>query len=109
MIRGRADLRASKRVVIKAGTSIVSTPEGYPSLSRIAAIVEQVALPLPACLAARTLSRVACPLNLSSSPPMQVAFLKQDGKDVLVVTSGAVGVGKQVRYAFRNCIPVLTF
>ena len=42
MIRGRADLPSSKRVVIKAGTSIVSTPEGYPSLSRIAAIVEQV-------------------------------------------------------------------
>ena len=42
MIRSREDLRASKRVVIKAGTSIVSTPEGFPSLSRIAAIVEQV-------------------------------------------------------------------
>lgn len=42
MIRGRSDLRSSKRVVIKAGTSIVSTPEGYPSLSRIASIVEQV-------------------------------------------------------------------
>jgi glutamate 5-kinase len=42
MIRSREDLRSSKRVVIKAGTSIVSTPEGFPSLSRIAAIVEQV-------------------------------------------------------------------
>jgi glutamate 5-kinase len=106
MIRGRADLRASKRVVIKAGTSIVSTPEGYPSLSRIAAIVEQVALPLPASLAACTLSRL--PAQPQLVPP-QVAFLKQGGKDVIVVTSGAVGVGKQVRNAFRNCIPVLIF
>lgn len=28
--------------MIKAGTSVVSTPEGYPSLVRLANIVEQV-------------------------------------------------------------------
>lgn len=38
----RARLKASRRVVIKAGTSVVSTPEGYPSLVRLANIVEQV-------------------------------------------------------------------
>ena len=106
MIRGRADLRASKRVVIKAGTSIVSTPEGYPSLSRIAAIVEQVTLPLPTSPAACTLARLPAP---PSSSPLKVAFLKQEGKDVLVVTSGAVGVGRQVRDAIQNCFPVLIF
>ena len=36
------NLRAARRVVIKAGTSVVSTPEGYPSLVRLANIVEQV-------------------------------------------------------------------
>jgi glutamate 5-kinase len=39
-IRGR--LKGAQRIVIKAGTSVVSTPEGYPSLVRLANIVEQV-------------------------------------------------------------------
>jgi hypothetical protein len=38
----RARLKGARRVVIKAGTSVVSTPEGYPSLVRLANIVEQV-------------------------------------------------------------------
>lgn len=38
----RARLKDSRRVVVKAGTSVVSTPEGYPSLVRLANIVEQV-------------------------------------------------------------------
>ena len=42
MIRGRQDLPQAKRVVIKAGTSVVSTPDGYPSLTRMANIVENV-------------------------------------------------------------------
>jgi delta-1-pyrroline-5-carboxylate synthetase len=64
-IRGRADLPCAHRVVIKAGTSVVSTPEGYISLTRIANIVENA------------------------------AKLVRAGKEVLVVTSGAVGVGRQ--------------
>lgn len=42
MIRGREDLAMAKRIVIKAGTSVVSTPDGFPSLSRMADIVEHV-------------------------------------------------------------------
>jgi hypothetical protein len=42
MIRAREDLAMAKRIVIKAGTSVVSTPEGFPSLSRMADIVEHV-------------------------------------------------------------------
>lgn len=38
----REGLKGARRVVIKAGTSVVSTPEGYPSLVRLANIVEQV-------------------------------------------------------------------
>jgi len=41
-IRGRDDLHFAQRVVIKAGTSVVSTPEGYPSLSRMSGLVENV-------------------------------------------------------------------
>lgn len=58
---------AAKRIVVKAGTSIVSDPRGYPCLSRIGAVVEQC------------------------------ARLKKMGKDVILVSSGAVGVGRQVR------------
>jgi delta-1-pyrroline-5-carboxylate synthetase len=65
MIRGRQDLASARRVVIKAGTSVVSTPDGYPSLSRMADIVEHA------------------------------AHLVREGKEVLIVTSGAVGVGRQ--------------
>ena len=40
----RVRLKGAQRIVIKAGTSVVSTPEGYPSLVRLANIVEQVGL-----------------------------------------------------------------
>ena len=62
MIHSRQDLSMAHRVVIKAGANIVSTPRGYPSLSRIASIVEQA------------------------------AELVQQGKEVIIVTSGAVGM-----------------
>jgi delta-1-pyrroline-5-carboxylate synthetase len=65
MIHSRQELALSQRVVIKAGTSVVSTPDGYPSLSRIANIVENT-----------------------------VSLVRQ-GKEVLIVTSGAVGIGRQ--------------
>ena len=58
MIRSREDLKLANRIVIKAGTSVVSTPEGYPSLSRMANIVEHA------------------------------AKLVRDKKEVLIVTSG---------------------
>ncbi len=58
--------------------------------------------------AARTLARLP---GQPAHPPVtpQVAFLKQEGKDVLVVTSGAVGVGRQVRDAMYSRIPVSLF
>lgn len=65
MIHSRQDLALSQRVVIKAGTSVVSTLDGYPSLSRIANIVENT------------------------------VNLVRQGKEVLIVTSGAVGIGRQ--------------
>ncbi len=58
MIRTRDDIAFANRIVIKAGTSVVSTPEGYPSLSRMAGIVENA------------------------------ARLVREGKEVLIVTSG---------------------
>ncbi len=54
------------RIVIKAGTSVVSTDDGYPCLSRMANIVENA------------------------------ARLVHKGKEVLIVTSGAVGVGRNI-------------
>eukprot|EP00596_Hydrurales_sp_CCMP1899_P005054 CAMPEP_0119049416 /NCGR_PEP_ID=MMETSP1177-20130426/64586_1 /TAXON_ID=2985 /ORGANISM="Ochromonas sp, Strain CCMP1899" /LENGTH=735 /DNA_ID=CAMNT_0007026623 /DNA_START=13 /DNA_END=2217 /DNA_ORIENTATION=- len=64
-IRSRKDLAEAQRVIIKAGTSVISTADGYPSLSRMAHIVENV------------------------------AELVRQGKEVIIVTSGAVGVGRQ--------------
>lgn len=62
MIQGRNDIYTASRIVIKAGTSVVSTPEGYPSLSRIANIVENA------------------------------ARLAKEGKQVMIVTSGNMSV-----------------
>ena len=52
-------------VNVKKSIQIVSTPDGYASLSRMASIVEHA------------------------------AALVRAGKEVLIVTSGAVGVGRQ--------------
>jgi delta-1-pyrroline-5-carboxylate synthetase len=62
----RAALRNARRVVIKAGTSVVANPDGTPSLCRLGAIVEQI------------------------------AELNQAGIEVIFVSSGAVGMGKQL-------------
>ena len=63
----REELRSTvRRVVIKAGTSVVANPSGSPSLTRLAAIVEQV------------------------------GELSRGGVEVILVSSGAVGVGKKL-------------
>jgi len=41
--QSRAALRMSKRVVVKAGTSVIANDDGSPSLTRLGAIVEQIA------------------------------------------------------------------
>lgn len=40
MIENRSDISSASRIVLKAGTSVVSNPDGFPSLTRIANIVE---------------------------------------------------------------------
>lgn len=62
----RAALRMARRVLIKAGTSVVANEDGSPSLTRLGAIVEQI------------------------------AELNQDGVEVIFVSSGAVGMGKNL-------------
>mmetsp|Transcript_45627 Transcript_45627/g.126169 ORF Transcript_45627/g.126169 Transcript_45627/m.126169 type:complete len:113 (+) Transcript_45627:1030-1368(+) len=64
-IYSRAQLANVRRVVIKAGTSVVCNPDGRFSLSRLAAIVEQI------------------------------AELQLMGKECILVTSGAVGCGRR--------------
>ena len=41
-LASRAALRRARRVVVKAGTSIVANEDGRPSLTRLGAIVEQI-------------------------------------------------------------------
>ncbi|DAZ92848.1 TPA: hypothetical protein N0F65_012519 [Lagenidium giganteum] len=60
----RQDLKHATRIVVKMGTSVVST-NGEPALGRIASMVEQICM------------------------------LKRQGKEVLLVTSGAVGIGRK--------------
>ena len=60
--RSRAALRLARRVVVKAGTSVVANDDGSPSLTRLGAIVEQI------------------------------AELNHAGVEVIFVSSGAVGM-----------------
>jgi delta-1-pyrroline-5-carboxylate synthetase len=64
--RSRAALRMARRVVIKAGTSVVANADGSPSLTRLGSIVEQI------------------------------AELHQAGVEVIFVSSGAVGMGRNL-------------
>lgn len=62
----RAALRRARRVCVKAGTSVVANEDGRPSLTRLGAIAEQI------------------------------AELAGAGVQVILVSSGAVGMGKRL-------------
>ena len=64
--RSRAALRMARRVVVKAGTSVVANADGSPSLRRLGAIVEQI------------------------------SELNHEGVEVVFVSSGAVGMGRNL-------------
>ena len=61
----RADFARAERIVIKCGTGVVTNEDGFPSLVRIANVVESA------------------------------AKLVRAGKQVLIVSSGAVGIGRR--------------
>mmetsp|Transcript_6065 Transcript_6065/g.8823 ORF Transcript_6065/g.8823 Transcript_6065/m.8823 type:complete len:894 (-) Transcript_6065:533-3214(-) len=63
----REALRTARRVLIKAGTSVVANSDGRPSLTRLGAITEQIA-----------------------------ELIHGGGKEVIFVSSGAVGMGKRL-------------
>ena len=62
---GREAIAAAKRIVVKAGSNVVIRPDGTPALSRLFALMETL------------------------------AALRRDGREVLLVSSGAVGLGLQ--------------
>ncbi len=62
----RPEISAAERIVVKVGTRVLTDPHGRPSLARLFEVVEAVARKV------------------------------QTGCEVLVVTSGAVGVGREV-------------
>ena len=62
----RRALRSARRVLIKAGTSVVANDDGRPSLTRLGAITEQI------------------------------ADVHRRGIEVIVVSSGATGMGKRL-------------
>ena len=63
----RSALRMARRVLIKAGTSVVANDDGSPSLTRLGAIVEQIS-----------------------------ELIHHQGVEVIFVSSGAVGMGKNL-------------
>jgi len=62
----RSALRHARRVVVKAGTSVVANADGQPSLTRMGAITEQI------------------------------SELMRSGSQVIFVSSGAVGMGRKL-------------
>jgi len=64
--KSRSALRTTRRVLIKAGTSVVANDDGRPSLIRLSAICEQI------------------------------AELQRNGVEVILVSSGATGMGKRL-------------
>ena len=64
----RASLRSPRRILIKAGTSVITQPNGHPSLTRIASLAESV------------------------------QSLVASGAQVILVSSGAVGMGRKVMH-----------
>ena len=61
----RREFINAKRIVIKLGTNVLRNDEGYVSLPRVYTFIEEI------------------------------ATLVKSGKEVIVVTSGAVGLGKK--------------
>lgn len=59
----RSDLAGARRIVVKAGTNVLVGADGLPSLGRLYGLVEQL------------------------------AALRREGRDVVLVSSGAVGLG----------------
>jgi len=72
----RGTLGRASRIVVKVGTAIVTDSTGRPSLSRLGAIVEQI------------------------------CWLRSQGKEVIFVSSGAVGIGRQVISKLANDSPL---
>jgi len=70
--QARAGLAQARRVVVKAGTNVVLDAEGFPSLGRLFGLIESL------------------------------AALRRSGRDVILVSSGAVGLGvKRLALAAR--------
>ncbi|KAH9578744.1 Aspartate/glutamate/uridylate kinase [Trypanosoma melophagium] len=65
-VSSRKDLKYAKRIVVKAGTSTIVTKSGFPSVRRIANIAEEI------------------------------FALRSEGKEVVFVSSGACGIGRNV-------------
>eukprot|EP00985_Skeletonema_marinoi_P021314 scaffold12987_cov73-Skeletonema_marinoi.AAC.1 len=65
-LESRRALRNARRVLIKAGTSVVANDDGRPSLTRLGSICEQI------------------------------AELHRNGVQIIMVSSGATGMGKRL-------------
>lgn len=97
----RSELKQAKRIVVKLGSAVVTRDECGLALGRLASIVEQVSQLF-------FYRRQSNSLLMISSEPWQevwtlsslfcsdqVAMLQNQGREMMIVTSGAVAFGKQ--------------
>jgi delta-1-pyrroline-5-carboxylate synthetase len=89
----RAQLVDLKRVIVKIGTAIVTNDDGTVALGRVGQVVEQI------CKLVHQVN-IAAPQSLLTSylfllfPKFLVPlFLHVQGKEIILVSSGAVGLG----------------
>ena len=101
----RADLAKSRRIVVKLGSAVITRgDECGLALGRLASIIEQVDVIIKLLTVYDTLTHWFHTYNSShlegsciydSHSLLQVSWLHNSGKEVVIVTSGAVAFGKQ--------------
>jgi len=75
-MNSRNDLKKAKRIVFKLGTNIITNEGGNIALSRVYSLIESI------------------------------AELKEKGREIILVTSGAVGMGEKLLDYPKNCDPI---
>lgn len=84
-----------RRVLVKVGTAVVTDAEGKLALGNLGFLVETVRLAAAACVAAQRRGAQRPDARACSGVLPQLCSLLKDGKEVVLVTSGAIGSGRQ--------------
>ncbi|KAG8078478.1 hypothetical protein GUJ93_ZPchr0007g3222 [Zizania palustris] len=99
----RGFLNDVKRIIIKVGTAVVTGPNGRLAMGRLGALCEQVIFYEKLCALTNGACANQCKLIVTTQQIVQVKQLNFEGYEVILVTSGAVGVGRQ-RLKYRKLV-----